>query len=145
MNLGRPRYFLDTSFVLAVVNRKDKHHDLAVGWEARLLAERARLLTHQGVLIELGDGLARLPRRELGCQILERLAGDSRLVIAHLEGGLFRRAVELYLTRPDKEWGLTDCLSFVLMTDLKLKQALTADEHFVQAGFRALLREEQAG
>jgi len=54
---------------------------------------------------------------------------------------MFSRAFELYSERPDKDWSLTDCVSFVLMKEQALDRALTADIHFVQAGFRALLRE----
>ena len=54
---------------------------------------------------------------------------------------LFDRAVQLYTARSDKEWGLTDCVSFVVMQDRGITEALAADQHFVQAGFRALLRE----
>ncbi len=49
--------------------------------------------------------------------------------------------MELYRHRPDKEWGTTDCISFVVMQDYGLTEALTTDEHFKQAGFRALLIE----
>jgi len=49
--------------------------------------------------------------------------------------------LELYARRPDKSWSLTDCISFVVMTDRGLTEALTGDHHFEQAGFRALLRE----
>ena len=45
----------------------------------------------------------------------------------------------LYRTHSDKEWTLTDCVSFALMRQLKIKEALTADEHFRQAGFTPLL------
>lgn len=54
---------------------------------------------------------------------------------------LFGRGFELYAARPDKDWSLTDCISFVVMKDRRLERALTADVHFVQAGFHALLRE----
>ena len=53
---------------------------------------------------------------------------------------LYSRAFGLYQSRPDKEWGLIDCVSFVVMHDHKLIEALTTDEHFEQAGFKALLR-----
>jgi len=49
--------------------------------------------------------------------------------------------VKLYSERPDKEWGLTDCVSFVVMEAHGIRDALTADEHFEQAGFRALMHE----
>jgi predicted nucleic acid-binding protein len=54
---------------------------------------------------------------------------------------LYERAFELYQDRRDKEWGLTDCLSFIVMQDRGLTMALTSDAHYQQAGFRALLRE----
>ncbi len=52
---------------------------------------------------------------------------------------LLRRGIELYRDRPDKHWSLTDCISFVAMRDHGVTVALTADRHFVQAGFAALL------
>jgi predicted nucleic acid-binding protein len=54
---------------------------------------------------------------------------------------LFEAAFALYSGRADKDWGLTDCSSFVTMTDRGIAQALTVDQHFEQAGFRALLLE----
>lgn len=52
---------------------------------------------------------------------------------------LLLRAVDLYERRSDKTWGLTDCLSFVVMQENELTDALTADQHFRQAGYRVLL------
>jgi len=53
---------------------------------------------------------------------------------------LFERGVELFRQRPDKEWSLTDCISFVAMHEAGITEALTGDHHFEQAGFRALLK-----
>ena len=53
---------------------------------------------------------------------------------------LFHRARELFRERPDKQWGITDCISFVVMQEHDVTEALTADQHFEQAGHRALLR-----
>ncbi len=53
----------------------------------------------------------------------------------------FQRALDRYEMRPDKDWSLTDCLSFLLMEERGIADALTADHHFEQAGFRALMRE----
>ena len=50
----------------------------------------------------------------------------------------FARGKELYGDRPDKSWSLTDCISFVVMTERGISDALTGDHHFVQARFRAL-------
>jgi len=58
-----------------------------------------------------------------------------------LDTKLFHRGVELFRRRPDKGWPLTDCISFVVMQDHGIDEALTADVHFQQAGFTALLLE----
>jgi hypothetical protein len=49
------------------------------------------------------------------------------------------KGVELYDSRVDKRWSLTDCISFVVMKDEGISDALTGDHRFVQAGFNALL------
>ena len=53
---------------------------------------------------------------------------------------LFKEGLKLYSSRPDKGWSLTDCLSFVVMKERGILDALTSDHHFNQAGFHALLR-----
>lgn len=53
---------------------------------------------------------------------------------------LYAQALRLYRERPDKEWSLTDCVSLIVMRERNMTEALTADEHFQQAGFRALLK-----
>ncbi len=62
--------------------------------------------------------------------LVEVVSGDDWL----------ERGVDLYARRPDKAWSLTDCISFVVMADRKLTEALTGDHHFEQAGFLALLK-----
>ena len=68
------------------------------------------------------------------------IEGDSSAVVVPAETDLFRRGLDLYHNRPDKEWSLTDSISFVVMKDRGLTEALTGDHHFEQAGFVALLR-----
>ena len=74
--------------------------------------------------------------------MLDALEDDPTVTIVPLTQHYYERTLRLYRERPDKEWGLTDCLSFVVMEDLGLTDALTTDRHCCQAGFRALLRED---
>jgi predicted nucleic acid-binding protein len=67
------------------------------------------------------------------------LRHDPKVMILPSDNQLFQKGVHLYASRPDKEWSLTDCISFVVMTQQRLTEALTGDRHFEQAGFRALL------
>jgi predicted nucleic acid-binding protein len=76
--------------------------------------------------------------------LLAALEADPKVDIVPLSESLYTRALQLYRERPDKEWGLTDCVSFLVMQDCGLIEALPTDEHFQPAGFRALLCEESS-
>jgi len=131
--------FLDTSFVLALENKDDAHHLRAKALDDELLRDGATLLLHYGITLEIGDGFARKSRREKGRRLLERFREQEGFRIEPVTDSLHDEAVELYLGRDDKEWGLTDCVSFALMAREGIQHALTADAHFRQAGFNALL------
>lgn len=92
-------------------------------------------------MLEIGNALAKPRTRKVAIDLLEALEKDSQLEIVPLSESLFRRSFELYQRRTDKEWGLTDCISFIVMQDRGITDALTTDEHFQQAGFPPLLRE----
>lgn len=53
---------------------------------------------------------------------------------------LFTQAFTIYKTHKDKTWGLVDCISFAVMNQAKITQAFTFEQHFIQAGFQALMR-----
>jgi predicted nucleic acid-binding protein len=133
------RFLLDTVFVQALLNGHDQYHSKAVALYPRI--ERAEKWVTEAILIEIGDGMGGIAR-EAASRFIRRCyeAPDTRVI--GIDQELIRRALDLYEARPDKTWGLTDCISFVVMRDHGLTDALTADKHFVQAGFRALLLEE---
>jgi len=131
-------WFLDTGYLVALVSERDELHDRALRLSAGL---RRALVTTEAVLLEVGNSLSRPPLRALAISLLARLRANPNVEIVPLSPELFARAVELYAARPDKEWGLIDCVSFVVMQDKGIHEALAADHHFEQAGFRALLRE----
>jgi predicted nucleic acid-binding protein len=99
------------------------------------------LLTTQAVLLEVGSALARVPLRRFALAIIDGVLHDPSVTVVPTSSELFERGLALFRDRPDRDWSLTDCISFLVMTDHGLKVALTSDRHFVQTGFRALLRE----
>ena len=130
--------FVDTMFVLALINTRDQWHD-----QAQTLANRLTgipLLTTDSVLLEIGNALARSYKAEAITIINNFLTADD-VEIVRLTPPLFDRAWALYQEYHDKPWGLVDCISFIVMRDRQISDAATGDQHFVQAGFRALMRD----
>lgn len=132
---------MDTSFVIAIENLDDPFHARAKDRDKSLSARRVEYILHWGILLQIGDGYARLSRRSRGMRILDKLQEQHRFRIVAIDDDLIAKAYAFYRTRPDKEWGLTDCVSFALMEREGIKEALTADPHFRQAGFVPLLLE----
>ena len=133
--------FLDTSFILALDNKDDAHHERAKQLDRELVAQGCNYLLHWGILLEIADGYARISRRSKALQLLEKFESEQGYIVRPITEQLLQEAISLYRARPDKEWGLTDCVSFTLMRQEKIAEALTADLHFQQAGFIAMLLE----
>lgn len=129
--------FVDTSCYLALINGDDEHHSEAVRIQR---TQRALLLTTEYVLVELLDGLASRGMRRQAAHAVASILSDPVVSVIPASSELFAAAFRLYRARGDKDWGLTDCMSFVVMQQYGVTDALTADRHFEQAGFRALLR-----
>ena len=135
------RIFLDPSFVIALSIEDDKYHAVAKLWAEYIRQNRSILITHQGILLEIGDALSKPQWRTKAADILNFLRQDRTVEIIPMTHELIDAAFQLFVSRSDKSWGMTDCVSFVVMQQINLKSALTTDQHFVQSGFRALLRE----
>ena len=129
--------FLDTLFVIALINQRDQHHE-----RAATLAEEydgVPLITTDAVLLEIGNALARAFKPQ-AVDVIGHLLSSSEVKLVRLDADLFDRAFSLYRDHRDKQWGLVDCVSFVVMEDVGIRAALTFDHHFEQAGYRALMR-----
>ncbi|QSJ16480.1 type II toxin-antitoxin system VapC family toxin [Nostoc sp. UHCC 0702] len=132
------RLFLDTVFIQALLNKNDQYHT-----QAQALLSRVRNATEvwltEAILIEVGNALSAINRRG-AVQFIEQCYKTDNIRIVSVDTPILNRALQLYNSRQDKSWGLTDCISFIVMQNQELIDAVTADIHFVQAGFRALLR-----
>ena len=96
-------------------------------------------MTSEFVLLELADALAEPQFRNRIRPLVREIGRKTYLQIVPLSSTLLNQAWELFESRPDKSKGITDCTSFVIMTEQNIQVALTADQHFVQAGFKKLL------
>jgi len=133
--------FLDAAYAIALSSRTDQFHGMAVELAQQLRTEGTKLVTTRAILLEIGNALTKQRYRSAAVRLLEALEVDPNVGIVPLTESVYAQAFELYRQRQDKEWGLIDCVSFVVMRERGITSALTTDEHFLQAGFRALLRE----
>ena len=137
----KSKVFLDTSFSIALSIVKDEFHQRAIELAKQVNTAQSEIITTQAVILEVGNALSKLKYRQSAIGIIEFFKNDPNITIVSFSDELFEKACSLFRSRPDKEWGLVDCASFVVMQERNIESALTTDEHFTQAGFRALLRE----
>ncbi len=136
-NLTLADLFVDASFVVALVNEKDQNHSLALELADRFAGQR--LVTTDAILLEIGNALSRNFKQQ-SVEIIEEFLTSDDVQVIHLHPPLFRKAFDLYKSRSDKVWGLIYCVSFVVMKELGITDALSADKHFEQAGFSILIK-----
>lgn len=135
-------YFADTVFWIALIVKQDQYHERARQWALRI---SGRITTTVAVLLETANALARPAWRVQCIALLEHLQQRPDVEVVSLSQELWQQSWTLYRERPDKAWSLTDCLSFQVMQGAGLANALTADDHFRQAGFRPVLLDEPSG
>ena len=136
----RDEVFLDTAYAIALSSPNDLFHQRSVQLADELKSAGTRLVTTRAILLEIGNALSKQRHRRAAVALLDSLEVDPQVEIIPLSEQLYTRASQLYRERPDKEWALTDCASFIVMEDRGINEALTTDEHFQQAGFQALMR-----
>ncbi len=139
MLVGDRRLFLDTAFIQALLNQRDQYHDQAKAL-LPVVREAREVWVTEAILVEVGNALA-AHDREAAARFVRLCYQTPNIEVVTVDTVLLEEALALYADRPDKEWGLTDCISFVVMQEQELTAAVTTDGHFIQAGFRALMRE----
>ncbi len=128
-------YFADTFYFLAMLNTADAFHKRAMEFNA---VSAAILVTTTWVLTEVADALSAPKYRQLFVDLMDAIDNQPGIHVVPSDHELFVDGCILYKQRSDKSWSLTDCISFVVMEDKHIREALTADRHFEQAGFVAL-------
>jgi hypothetical protein len=135
--------FWDTAAFVALGNARDDLHQAATKVSQELAQAQAHVLTTDAVLIEVANTFSKVALRPIAWQLIEAMQASVALkaaTIVHIDTDLWQRGWQLYRARSDKNWGLTDCISFIVMEDYGIRRAFTYDQHFEQAGFVQLLK-----
>ena len=134
---------VDSGFWIALFrhprgSREPDRHEQALATAERLTAERVSLVTTNLVVAETHQLMLVRGLRRHGVEFLHRVRAPGVLVIdsaARLE----ERAVAEWIDRfRDHDFSLCDAVSFVVMRERGIRQALTFDRHFAAAGFEML-------
>ena len=131
------KILVDTLFVVALLNERDAYHHRAN--ELADVFENQPLVITDAVLLEIGNALSRNFKLQ-AVEVIDHFFNSSEVEIVKLTPQLFEQSYNLYRSYLDKEWGLVDCVSFTVMRQMGITSALTFDQHFIQAGFTALMR-----
>ena len=132
-------WFIDTGFAIALCVRRDKFHARAALLASEIERAATLLVTTHAVILEIGAALSKLDVRADSARLMRSLLTDASVMVLPNDDERMNTALTLFEQRPDKEWSLCDCTSFVVMQELGITQALSTDHHFDQAGFTALL------
>jgi predicted nucleic acid-binding protein len=130
--------FLDTAYIQALLNRSDGLHIQAKELLPELRKMKEILVT-EAVLTEVGNTFSR-NGRETAARYIESCYQATNITVVSVSAQLFSQALSWYIKHQDKEWGLTDCISMIVMQDRGIKTIFTADHHFEQAGFEIVLK-----
>ncbi|HVT80664.1 MAG TPA: PIN domain-containing protein [Phycisphaerae bacterium] len=134
-------WFADAFYWIALLNVDDELHRAAVSLRDQL---KGNFITTQWILAEVLDGCSTHGNRIAAAGFVRAILEQANVLTVPASEHWFLRGLALYEQRRDKEWSLTDCISFQVMRDYDLTEALTADHHFEQAGFVALLKESES-
>lgn len=127
--------FADTSFYLALLDEADSLHQRALA-ESKV---NRSIITTEFIILELGNACGRAEDHADFLALLEGMRASPRTTIIPLNSGLLQRGLDLFGSRADKNWSVTDCTSFAVMQEKEVLLALSSDHHFEQAGFQLLL------
>jgi predicted nucleic acid-binding protein len=128
--------FADTHFYVALLSRRDKHHSAATNWATQ---HRRRIVTTEFVLLETANFCRSSRDRKRFTSFAAALETNPLTTIIACDSTWFHRGLVRFASRSDKQWSLTDCISFAVMEEYGLSEALTDDHHFEQAGFTVVL------
>jgi predicted nucleic acid-binding protein len=127
--------FLDASFIIALEDADDQNHEKAINFWNGFKKNPQRLITTTYVFNEIVTFLKRRISYDKASHIGEALLSSSIVELIHISNEDFIKGWNMFLKYHDKDFSFTDCISFLLMNQRGIKEAMTFDKHFRQMGF----------
>ena len=131
--------FVDTSGLYALADRRDPSHSSAERCVARLLKSDVGLVLTDYIIDEASTLAKARGGGYAAMQLLEILDRSEAFRLVWIAQERFESAKSFFRKHADHDYSFTDCASFVVMQERRIRDALTTDRHFAEAGFRPLL------
>lgn len=128
-------YFLDTSYLLALELKSDQNHEAAVNHWQDVINNLPLFVTTSYVFDETVTYFNSRQLHAKAVQVGNNLLTSQSVNFVHVDEALFRDGWSYFQQHQDKEYSLTDCISFIVMKQMGIQTAFTFDKHFAQAGF----------
>lgn len=132
--------FMDSAGFLALWDASDEHHTAALRLQEQLARGHRRFLTTEYVADETTTLLLIRHSHRAAADFLDTVERSEALRLEWIDPARFHAAADWFRKHGDKEWSFTDCVSFAVMRELRVRDAFTTDRHFRQAGFVPLLQ-----
>jgi len=130
--------FLDTGYVVALELASDQNHRAALKHWRSVAKSLPLLVTTSYIFDEIVTFFNSRGHHAKAVEIGNRLLNSSSIRLVHVEEDLFQEGWSYFQSHKDKEYSLTDCISFLVMEEFRIDTAFAFDKHFVQAGFKKL-------
>jgi predicted nucleic acid-binding protein len=132
------RTFLDTAYLIALEASDDQFHEKAKNHWHNFLAQKPRLVTTSYIFDEVTTFFNSRDKHEKAVEIGERILQSTSIEFIHVDESLFEAGWKTFQRNNDKQYSLTDCISFEIMEKKGIQTVLSFDHHFEQAGFRKI-------
>lgn len=128
--------FLDTSFIIALEDADDQHHKDAIAFWKTFKRNPQKIITTTYVFDETVTFLKRRISHDKAAEVGKLLLSSHTVEMIHISEAHFNKGWGMFLKYRDKGFSFTDCLSFLIVEERGIKEALTFDEHFKQRGIK---------
>ena len=129
------KVFIDTSYLLALELAKDQHHLIALQHWQNVPLTSTQFITTSYIFDEIVTFFNRYGYHAQAAKLGDSILSSPTIQLVHINESWFYQGWNYFCQHGDKAYSLTDCISFVVMTEMGIKTAYTFDHHFVQAGF----------
>jgi uncharacterized protein len=131
--------FIDTSGFYALLVRADDRHRQALDVMRKAGKRTQRFITTDYVMDETATLLMARRCFSVIPTLFETVSASKACRVVWMDAARFEKTQRVFIKNIGNAWSFTDCFSFILMRELRLREALSKDTHFRDSGFTPLL------